>query len=74
MFAYILHDVCMKGAHISVQWHNIGSMCMTALPTQISLSTMSGAGQDIDLIPAIWCIMLLLLKDDSRLKLEYYLL
>ena len=27
----------MEGAHKSVQLHNIGSMCMTALPTQISL-------------------------------------
>ena len=30
-------DVCMEGAHKSVQLHNIGSLCMTALPTQISL-------------------------------------
>ena len=27
----------MEGARRSVQLHNIGSMCMTALPTQISL-------------------------------------
>ena len=29
--------VFMEGACKSVQLHNIGSMCMTALPTQISL-------------------------------------
>ena len=27
----------MEGAHKSVQLHNIGSMCMTSLPSQISL-------------------------------------
>ena len=32
-----LHAVCMEGARKSVQLHNIGSMCVTALPTQISL-------------------------------------
>ena len=31
------YDVCMEGACKSVQLHNIGSMCMTALLTQISL-------------------------------------
>ena len=31
----------MEGAHKSVQLHNIGSMCVTALPTQISLEACS---------------------------------
>ena len=34
---HILHTVCMEGACKSVQLYNIGSMCMAALPTQISL-------------------------------------
>ena len=34
---HILHAVCMAGALKSVQLHNIGSMCVTVLPTQISL-------------------------------------
>ena len=29
---HILHTVCMEGACKSVQLHNIGSVCMTALP------------------------------------------
>ena len=37
MFAYIACCFCTEGAHKSVQLHNIGSMCVTALPTQISL-------------------------------------
>ena len=28
----------MEGAHKSVQLHNIGSMCVTSLPSQISLN------------------------------------
>ena len=37
MCSYILHAVCMEGAHKSVQLHNIGSICMTALPTEMPL-------------------------------------
>ena len=29
---HILHAVCMEGACKSVQLHNIGSMCVMALP------------------------------------------
>ena len=38
MFAYILHAVCTEGACKSVLLHNIGSMCVTSLPTQISMN------------------------------------
>ena len=33
------YDIYMEGARKSVQLHNIGSICVTALPTQISLMT-----------------------------------
>ena len=32
MFAYIACCFCTEGARKSVQLHNIGSMCVTALP------------------------------------------
>ena len=35
----VLHAVCTEGACKSVLLHNIGSVCVTALPTQISLTT-----------------------------------
>ena len=31
------YDVCMEGACKSVQLHNIGSVCVASLPTEISL-------------------------------------
>ena len=43
MFAYIACCFCAEGARKPVQLHNIGSMCVTALPTQnlsgLNLST-----------------------------------
>ena len=35
---------CTEGARKSVWLHNIGSMCVTALPTQISLLKLDGLG------------------------------